>query len=125
MLKSLIDKSCDQMFPANVGVNQAVNQPINNMWHLNLDTHAIDFKPKLKLITKLYENITQNRKYCNESASSAPSTALSPLTSREHDLTTRRADSAIIKKRLEVTGNIDEYSNTFDGNQEQRVGSRS
>ncbi|KAJ8978807.1 hypothetical protein NQ317_014277 [Molorchus minor] len=65
------------------------------------------------------------RGQCNESASSAPSTALSPLTSREHDLTTRRADSAIIKKRLEVTGNIDEYSNTFDGNQEQRVGSRS
>ncbi|KAJ8979636.1 hypothetical protein NQ317_001343 [Molorchus minor] len=59
------------------------------------------------------------------SASSAPSTALSPLTSREHDLTTRRADSAIIKKCLETTGNIDEYSNTFDGNQEQRVGSRS
>ncbi|KAJ8977587.1 hypothetical protein NQ317_018355 [Molorchus minor] len=65
------------------------------------------------------------RGQCNESASSAPSTALSPLTSREHDLTTRRADSAIIKKCLETTGNIDEYSNTFDGNQEQRVGSRS
>ncbi|KAJ8974284.1 hypothetical protein NQ317_013173 [Molorchus minor] len=65
------------------------------------------------------------RGQCNESASSAPSTALSPLTSREHDLTTRRADSAIIKKCLEATGNIDECSNTFDGNQEQRVGSRS
>ncbi|KAJ8983830.1 hypothetical protein NQ317_008956 [Molorchus minor] len=65
------------------------------------------------------------RGQCNESASSAPSTALSPLTSREHDLTTRRADSAIIKKSLETTGDIDEYSNTFDGNQEQRVGSRS
>ncbi|KAJ8974731.1 hypothetical protein NQ317_004054 [Molorchus minor] len=64
------------------------------------------------------------RGQCNESASSAPSTALSPLTSREHDLTTRRTDSATIKKSLEATGNI-EYSNTFDGNQEQRVGSRS
>ncbi|KAJ8980003.1 hypothetical protein NQ317_016666 [Molorchus minor] len=60
------------------------------------------------------------RGQCNESASSAPSTALSPLTSREHDLTTRRTDSATIKKSLEATGNI-EYSNTFDGNQEQRV----
>ncbi|KAJ8984501.1 hypothetical protein NQ317_014591 [Molorchus minor] len=65
------------------------------------------------------------RGQCNESASSAPSTALSPLTSREHDLTTRRADSASIKKYLEAMGNIDEYSITFDGNQEQRVGSRS
>ncbi|KAJ8986100.1 hypothetical protein NQ317_003395 [Molorchus minor] len=31
MSKSLIVKSCDQMFPANVGVNQAVNQPISNL----------------------------------------------------------------------------------------------
>ncbi|KAJ8974409.1 hypothetical protein NQ317_014903 [Molorchus minor] len=60
-----------------------------------------------------------------QKSNSAPSTALSPLTSREHDLTTRRADSAIVEKCLETTGNIDEYSNTFDGNQEQRVGSRS
>ncbi|KAJ8981797.1 hypothetical protein NQ317_006877 [Molorchus minor] len=65
------------------------------------------------------------RGQCNESASSVPSTALSPLTSREHDLTTRRADSAVIEKCLETAGNIAEYSNTFDGNQEQRVGSRS
>ncbi|KAJ8980860.1 hypothetical protein NQ317_008919 [Molorchus minor] len=57
-----------------------------------------------------------------QSASSVPSTALSPLTSREHDLTTRRADSAAIKKCLEAAGNIVVYSNTFDGNQEQRVG---
>ncbi|KAJ8975612.1 hypothetical protein NQ317_009041 [Molorchus minor] len=55
------------------------------------------------------------------SASSVPSTALSPLTSREHDLTTRRADSAAIEKCLEAAGNIAEYSNTFDGNQEQRM----
>ncbi|KAJ8980350.1 hypothetical protein NQ317_019237 [Molorchus minor] len=60
------------------------------------------------------------RGQCNESASSVPSTALSPLTSREHDLTTRRADSAAIKKCLDAAGNIAEYSNTFDGNQEQR-----
>ncbi|KAJ8961019.1 hypothetical protein NQ317_009071 [Molorchus minor] len=65
------------------------------------------------------------RGQCNESASSVPSTALSPLTSREHDLTTSRADSAAIEKCLEAAGNIADYSNTFDGNQEQRVGSRS
>ncbi|KAJ8980647.1 hypothetical protein NQ317_011843 [Molorchus minor] len=65
------------------------------------------------------------RGQCNESASSVPSTALSPLTSREHDLTTRRADSAVIEKCLETAGNIAMYLKTFDGNQEQRVGSRS
>ncbi|KAJ8982074.1 hypothetical protein NQ317_015586 [Molorchus minor] len=60
------------------------------------------------------------RGQCNESASSVPSTALSPLTSREHDLTTRRADSAVIEKCLETAGNIAMYLKTFDGNQEQR-----
>ncbi|KAJ8981048.1 hypothetical protein NQ317_018020, partial [Molorchus minor] len=64
------------------------------------------------------------RGQCNESASSVPSTALSPLTSREHDLTTRRADSAAIEKCLEAAGNIAEYSNTFDENRSTGTTSR-
>ncbi|KAJ8975588.1 hypothetical protein NQ317_000017 [Molorchus minor] len=50
---------------------------------------------------------------CNESASSVPSTALSPLTSREHDLTTFE----LTRGNQEMSGSSGE---TFDGNQEQR-----
>ncbi|KAJ8971025.1 hypothetical protein NQ317_001901 [Molorchus minor] len=58
------------------------------------------------------------RGQCNESASSVPSTALSPLTSREHDLTT-------FELTPRLSRNVWKQRETFDGNQEQRVGSRS
>ncbi|KAJ8953535.1 hypothetical protein NQ317_018314 [Molorchus minor] len=58
------------------------------------------------------------RGQCNESASSVPSTALSPLTSREHDLTT-------FELTPRLSRNFWKQRETFDGNQEQRVGSRS
>ncbi|KAJ8975990.1 hypothetical protein NQ317_016236 [Molorchus minor] len=53
------------------------------------------------------------RGQCNESASSVPSTALSPLTSREHDLTT-------FELTPRLSRNVWKQRETFDGNQEQR-----
>ncbi|KAJ8972389.1 hypothetical protein NQ317_003446, partial [Molorchus minor] len=55
------------------------------------------------------------RGQCNESASSVPSTALSPLTSREHDLTTSELTPRLSR-------NVWKQRETFDGNQEQRPG---